>query len=433
MIHRPSTAVFIATLSALTLGAAHADGNWANWRGPDLNGIAADANPPLTWSETENIRWKTPLPGDGQSTPIIWGDRIFLQSAIQLSDEITDFDNTKATRPIKARYRFIVLCIDRTNGEILWQTPVCEALPHQGHHPSTSLAPYSPVTDGKHVWASFGSRGLYCLDFDGNIVWQHALIQMDISGPFGEGSSPALADGAVIIVADHEGDSKIFAFEKETGEIRWEHARDEPSTWATPLPVEVDGRTQIVTAANNFIRSYDAKTGDVVWRCAGLTDCAALTPIVANGKVYCATGFRGNALFAIELGRTGDLTGTDAIAWSNNDYPMSHVPTPLIYKGNFYTFEEYKNVFSAYNAETGETVIDRERLRAFKQVYASPLGAAGRIYIAGRNGTTLVLEAGNSVNILATNTLDDVIDGSPVAIGNVLYLRGRGNLYCIAE
>ncbi len=412
---------------------AHAEGHWANWRGPAFNGIAPDADPPLTWSETEHIRWKTPLPGVGQSTPIIWGDRIFLQTAVPLTEETTDFDATKATRPIIGRYRFEVLCVDRATGEILWETPVCEAVPHQGQHPSTSLAPYSPVTDGDHVWASFGSRGLYCLDFDGKIVWQHPLIRMDISGPFGEGSSPALADGAVIVVADHEDNSKIFAFEKDTGEIRWERDRDEPSTWATPLPVTVNGRVEVITSANNFIRSYDAKTGDVIWRCAGLTDCASLTPIVANGKVYCATGFRGNALLAIELGHTGDLTGTDAVVLSNNEHPMSHVPTPLIYNGIFYTFEEYKNVFSAYDAETGETIIDRVRLREFKQVYASPMGAAGRIYIAGRNGVTLVLQAGNEINKLATNTLDDVIDASPVAIGKELYLRGRKNLYRIEE
>ncbi len=424
---------FFVFVSLMVVAASHAEGNWANWRGPTFNGIAADADPPLTWSESENIRWKTALPGDGQSTPIIWGDRIFLQTAIPLTEETTDFDATKATRPIIGRYRFEVLCLDKTSGKILWATPVCEAVPHQGQHPSTSLAPYSPVTDGNHVWASFGSRGLYCLDFDGNIVWQHALIQMKIAGPFGEGSSPALADGAVIVVADHEGESKIFAFEKDTGEIRWERDRDEPSTWATPLPVSVDGRVEVITSANNFIRSYDAKTGDVIWRCAGLTDCAALTPIVSEGKVYCATGFRGNALLAIELGHRGDLTGTDAIALSNNDYPMSHVPTPLIYNGNFYTFEEYKNVFSAYDAETGETIIDRVRMREFKQVYGSPMGAAGRIYIPGRNGVTLVLEAGNEINKLATNTLDDVLDASPVAIGNELFLRGRKNMYCIAK
>jgi outer membrane protein assembly factor BamB len=424
--------LFVALTVALFSFGALAQTNWPNWRGPDLNGIAADATPPLTWSETENIKWKTALPGDGQTTPIIWGDRIFLQAAIPLTEETTDFDATRATRPVIGKYQFVVLCVDRTDGSILWQTPVCEAVPHQGHHPSTSLAPYSPVTDGERVWASFGSRGLYCLDFDGNVVWEHPLIQMDISGPFGEGSSPALADGAVFVVADHEGDSKIVAFEKDTGEIRFEKDRDEPSSWATPLPVTVDGRVEIVTSANNFVRSYDARTGDVIWRCAGLTDCASPTPVVWNGKVYCATGFRGNKLLAIALGREGDLTGTDAIVWSNEE-AMSHVPTPLIYNGVFYSFAEYKNVLSAFDAETGEMVIEPQRISGLRQVYASPLGADGRIYVAGRRGTAVVLEAARTVNVLATNELDDVLDGSPVAIGDELYLRGRKNLYCIAE
>ena len=418
--------------SVVSLSPAVADGNWPNWRGPGLNGIALNADPPVTWSETENIKWKTALPGDGQTTPIIWGDRIFLQAAVPVEGETTDFDATKATRPITGRYEFVVLCLDRKSGEILWQKTVCDAVPHQGHHPSTSLAPYSPVTDGQHVWASFGSRGLYCLDYDGNVVWQHALIQMNIRGPFGEGSSPALADGAVVVVTDHTDQSKIFAFEKETGELRWEHNRDEPATWATPLPVTVNGQVQVVTSADNFIRSYDAKSGDITWQCGGLTSCASPTPVVANGNVYCATGFRGNALLAIELGHAGDLTGTDAIAWSNNEGPMPHVPTPLIYNGIIYTIEEFKNRLSAYDAESGNVVFEGKRLDGIKQIYASPMAAAGRIYIPGREGVTVVLDPTDNAKILAANKLDDILDGSPAAIGNELYLRGRENLYCIA-
>jgi len=433
MIARHYTqSVITALVWICILQSSYAQGNWPSWRGPALNGIALNANPPIHWSETENVKWKTPLPGDGQSTPIIWGDRIFLQAAIPLTDETTEFDPVKATRPIMARYQFVVLCVDRTTGSILWQTPVCEATPHQGHHPSTSLAPQSPVTDGKHVWVSFGSRGLYCLNVDGELIWQHALVQMDIAGPFGEGGSPTLAGDTIVVVADHEGESKIFAFEKETGDLRWDHGRDEPSTWATPLPVTVDGRVQVVTSGNNFIRSYDVETGEIVWQCAGLTDCAAPTPVVANDMVYCATGFRGNALLAIALGRSGDLTGTDAIVWGN-DRPMPHVPTPLIYNDNFYSFEEFKNVLSVFNAKTGESVIDRERIKGIKQIYASPMGAADRIYIPGREGTTVVIEAANELIVLATNTLDDVFDASPAAIGDELYLRGRKNLYCLAD
>jgi hypothetical protein len=386
----------------------------------------------VTWSETENIKWKTPLPGDGQTTPIIWDDRIFLQAAIPVGGETTDFDEKRSTRPVTGRYQFIVLCLDRNSGDILWQKMVYEAVPHQGHHPSTGLAPYSPVTDGQYVWASFGSRGLYCFDFDGNLIWKHALIQMNIRGPFGEGSSPALADDAVIVVADHEDQSRIFAFEKETGAIRWEHDRDEPATWATPLPVKVNGRTQIVTSANNFIRSYDTASGNIIWQCSGLTSCAAPTPVISKGKVYCATGFKGNAFLAIELGHTGDLTGTDAVVWSNNENQMPHVPTPLIYKGIIYTFEEFHNRLSTYDAESGNTIIEGSRLDGIKQIYASPMAAAGRIYVPGREGVTLVLDASDDAAILATNTLDDEIDGSPAAIGNELYLRGRTNMYCIA-
>lgn len=417
---------------------ALAGANWPHWRGANLDGIATDANPPLTWSETENIKWKTPLPGVGQSTPIIWENRIFLQATVAISEE-----NAKAksafripgapvSQPVTVPHKFLVLCLDRNTGAMVWTTEVCETKPHEGHHPSGSLAPYSPVTDGEFLWASFGSRGLYCLDFEGNIVWSSPLIQMNKAGRFGEGSSPALAGDVVVVLADHEGQSKIYGFDKNSGAIRWEKDRDEKSSWSSPIPVEVDGRIQVITSANKFIRSYDAETGDLVWQCGGLTNCSAPSPVVANGKVYCTTGFRGSALMAIELGRTGDLTGSDAVVWEVNK-AGSNVPTPLVYNGNIYVLEGYKGVMSAYDAETGEPAFRRERIAGIKQVYSSPLAVANRIYLAGREGVTVVLEAGNEINILATNALDEVLDGSPVAIGNELYLRGRQTLYCIAQ
>ncbi len=424
--------VLLISLSTTALA-----GNWPHWRGAGFDGIAADATPPLTWSETENVKWKTALPGVGQSTPIIWGDKIFLQTTVAQGVEMAKTKSAfgglaPESQPITVPHKFFVICLDRETGKILWETEVCETKPHEGHHPSGSLAPYSPVTDGEYVWASFGSRGIYCLDFEGNIEWSAPIIQMNKAGRFGEGSSPALAGDVVVVLADHEGQSKIYGFDKRTGELRWENDRDEDSSWSSPLPVEVDGRIQIVTSANSFIRSYDAETGDLIWQCGGLTNCAAPTPVAANGMVYCTTGFMGSALLAIELGHTGDLTDTDAVVWEVKK-AGANVPTPLVYNGNIYVFEGYKGVLSAYNAETGEPAFRRERIKGIKQIYSSPLGVAGRIYAASREGTTVVLEAGNTLNILASNTLDEVLDGSPVAIGNELYLRGRQHLYCIAD
>ena len=434
---RAITTSCILTLAFLLSGVESAATQWPMWRGPDGTGIVESGNPPLEWSETKNIKWKAALPGVGLSTPIVWKDRIILLTAIPVG---TDEGKARGafygfgpeTKSVTVPYQFVVLAVDRSSGEILWQTKVREALPHQGHHPTGSLASYSPVTDGTHIWASFGSRGLYCLDMDGAIVWQAELPEMKKSGAFGESSSPALVDGHVIVLCDHEGQSKIIAFHQDTGELAWERDRDEISSWSSPVPVEVDGRWQVITSAARFIRSYDVRTGELVWKCSGLTDCPAPSPVIHDNKVYCTTGFRGESTMAIELGRTGDLSDSDAIVWSTRSNG-SNVPTPLIHDGRIYVFQGYRGRLSCYDAATGEVYYEKERLVGVKDVYASPIAVGDHIIMPTRNGKTLILSAGDELDVVATNDLDESLDGSPVVIGDTLFLRGRSHLYCIAS
>jgi len=201
------------------------------------------------------------------------------------------------------------VCLDRATGKVLWQKTAKEAVPHEGHQPTGSFASNSLVTDGHRAWASFGSRGLYCFDMEGNLKWSRPLVPMKIKMAFGEGSSPCLAGDAIFVVCDQEGQSVLFAFNKETGQPLWRKDRDEKTSWATPVAAEQDGKVQIITNATSLIRSYDAKTGDILWQCKGQTDNVIPTPITAFGMVFCISGFRGSALQAIRLGRTGDLTG----------------------------------------------------------------------------------------------------------------------------
>ena len=420
---------------------------WPTWRGPDAKGAAKKGNPPLTWSETENIKWKVKLPGEGLSSPIIWADKIFFLTAIETDKKVTTAPEAgsqqnqdgarqgrggRMSRPPSAVYKFDLVCINRKSGKILWQKTAKEEFPHEGHHPTGSFASYSPVTDGKHVWASFGSRGVHCYDTDGNHKWSRDLGKMRKVMGFGEGSSLALAGNALIVVMDHEGDSFIYALNKETGQTIWKKARDEASSWATPIAVEVDGKTQVITSATNFIRSYDATTGDIIWRCSGQTRNAIPSPVIGFGKVCCTSGFRGSALQAIELGRTGDLSGSDAISWQINE-ATPYVPSPLLYGDKIYVCSVNKAVISCYQAKTGKANFVKQSLEGLNEIYASPVGVADRVYFVGRNGVTKVIRRSDEFEVLATNTLNDKIDASPAIVGNELFLKGKEYLYCIAK
>lgn len=445
------TTILAVALIGLAFTGAHADtadDNWPMWRGPTGNGVALKGNPPTTWSESENIKWKISLPGSGLSTPVVWGDKMFIQTAAPTAEEPPPPEPEEGaeeagggrrgrgrfhgTRQPTVPWKFSVLCLDRNTGKTIWEKTAIEEIPHEGHHPTNSYASYSPVTDGELLWVSFGTRGLFCYDLDGNPKWEAKLPKLESRLGFGEGSSPALAGDAIIVLADHEGASKVLAFDKNTGEPLWETARDESTSWATPRAVEVDGALQVIIPATNLTRSYDAKTGDLIWQCAGLTANVIPSPVLGFGRVYCTSGYRGFSLQAIELGHTGDLTDTDAIAW-HIDEGTPYVASPLLYGDKIYVLESRKAVLSSYNAESGKPVFVQQKLEGMKGVYASPVGAGGHVYVAGQGGMTTVLKHTDAFEVVAQNTLDDRFDASPVVIGDDLYLKGTKNLYCIAK
>jgi len=305
-------------------------------------------------------------------------------------------------------------------------------VPHEGHHPDGNFAAASPITDGEHVFAYFGSRGLYCYDMSGKLQWSQAFGKMRIAMGFGEGSSPALYKNTLIVNWDNEDGSFIIALDKHTGKTLWKVPREEKTSWATPLVVEHDGKPQVVAAATGKIRSYDLATGKLVWECGGLTRNVIPSPVAADGLVYCLSGYSGNSLLAIRLGREGDLTGTDAIAWSYKKN-TPYVPSPLLFGGKLYFFAVNNGVLSCLDAKSGSVLIDAEKLTDLPGVYASPLGASGCVYLAGRNGATVVLKQSEKLEKLATNKLDDKFDASPAAAGKELFLRGKEYLYCLTE
>ncbi len=415
--------------------------DWPQWRGPLGDGSSADADPPLTWSESSNIRWKVKLPGSGMATPIISGDRVFIQTAIPsdktgqapASQPVLPAGLSGMIQPASAKVcQFVLMCLDRQTGKTIWQKVAREDVPHEGHHRDGSYASGSPCTDGKLVFAFFGSRGLYCYDVDGNLKWQKDLGRMNIKMSFGEGATPVLFGDRIIVNWDHEGECFIAAFDKETGKELWRQARDEQTSWATPLVVQHQGQTQVIVAATRKIRGYDFQTGKQLWQCGGMTANVIPCPVAGDGIVYAASGFRGAALLAIRLGRGGDLDGTDAIAWKlSKNTP--YVPSPLLYNGRLYFFNGNNGTLSCYEAASGKPLIDAHRLDDLAGVYASPVGAAGRVYLTGRNGTSIVIKCSDKLEVLATNHLDESFTASPALAGKDFFLRGREYLYCVGS
>jgi outer membrane protein assembly factor BamB len=479
--------VVVAILCSSSL---YAETSWPAWRGPEFTGVAPDCNPPTVWSETQNIKWKVKLTGDGSDgSPIVWKDKIFFQTAVktdrvvatqkpqqtppapaaqqtappaapemapppgqggQISHDSDDDDDDDDRTPPPGRpgqtppppgrpqgqggrdtksptnlYQFNLVCMDRNTGKILWEKTACEVLPHQGHQPTHGFASFSPVTDGKYVWANFGSRGLYCYDFDGKLVWKKDLVKM--KSTFGEAGSLALAGDAVIVVADNDTESWIFAFNKTTGDLLWKKQRNEKTSYGTPV---VAGE-QIVTGASK-LRSYNAKTGDIVWECDETIQNGIPTPIVGFDRVFCSSGGRGKG--TIQVVKFGVPSDANSVVWQTKDV-APHVSSPLLYGQRLYVFSVNPPRLSCFDAKTGKVLFEKQPLEQFKDksAYASPVGAADKVYMTGRSGMTYVLKNADTFEVLSTNQLDDVIDGTPAIVDNEIILKGKQYMYCIAE
>lgn len=406
---------------------------WPQWRGPYATGVSKQASPPVEWSETKNIRWKTEIPGRGSASPVVWGDRLFVLTAVPVG---VSGEASHAPRGgLKARdvHRFMVLAIDRRNGRSLWERTAKEEQPHEpSHQDNGTWASSSAITDGTLVFAFFESRGLFAYDMEGKLLWQKDLGDKTMRNQFGEGSTPALHGSRLVIVWDHQGESFIVALDARSGAEIWRAKRDEIDSWATPLVVEHGGRAQVVTSGMNRLRSYDLETGAIVWHAAGLTMNPIPSPVASDGMVFATSGFRGNSLKAVRLADArGDITGSPAIAWTlDRDTP--YVPSPLLYDGILYLLKTNSGVLSAYDAKTGTPHYQGQRLKGAPNVFASPVGADGRVYIPGRDGTTAVIRHGPTFEVLAENALDDGFDASPALVDNEIYLRGYKSLYCIA-
>jgi outer membrane protein assembly factor BamB len=377
---------------------------------------------PLRWSETENMLWKAPIPGKGHSTPVIWGDRMFLTTAVP----------TSPGGGMGDEHEFVVMALDKRTGKVLWKQVARAAKPHEGYHRKYgSYASNSPVTDGERVYAFVGSRGIYCYTLDGELVWKKDPgIVMRTRLEFGEGAAPALEDGFLLVNYDHEGDDYLLALDKLTGEERWRVSRDEPSSWSQPVVAEHGGSKQVIVAATNRTRAYDLETGRQIWEAGGLGSNVIPVPVWADGIVYVMSGHRQPNLLAIRLGGEGDLTGTDEILWTNQR-GNSYTASPVLHDGRLYMITD-SGMLSCLDARTGEPHYLQQRLPNPYNFKASPVGVNGKLYLATEQGDVVVVRMGETYEVLAVNRHPgEEFIASPVVSEGRLYLRGQSTVYAI--
>ncbi len=430
-----------ASVVLLSLAAfACAADNWPAWRGPTNDGIApGGANPPTRWDDFTNIKWKAELPGRGSATPIVWGEQIFIVTAIK-TDRVAKPDELPKpdprfeikTDPPTHFYRFEVLCYDRATGTLNWRKTAAEAVPHEGHHATHSYAAGSPTTDGQRLYVSFGSFGIYAFDLKGELLWKRDLGRLHTRLAWGEAVTPVIHVDTLLLNWDQEADSKLIALEAATGKTKWQIDRAEKTSWNTPFVVKHGSRTQVIVNGTTRARAYDLADGKVIWEVGGMTVNAIPSPLVANDVAYIVSGYRGSAAVAVSLDASGDLGTSGKVLWRYGK-GTPYVPSPLLYDGRIYMTQANTQILTVLDAKTGKVIVEGERLPKATSFYASPIAAGGRVYFVDREGTTVVLAAGEKAEVLSTNKLSDRIDASPVVIGKTLYLRGEKHLYAIEE
>jgi len=410
---------------------------WPQFRGPLATGVAPHADPPVKWSEDSNVLWKVKLPGLGHSSPAVWEDRIFLTTSVPTGKPLakprySGRPGAHDNLPITQREQFVALCVDRNNGKILWTRVLAEAIPNEGGHETNSLASASPVVDEKYVFAFFGSYGLFCLDREGKVVWQRDLGDQITKHGHGEGASPVLYRDTLVVNWDHEGDSFVVAFDRDSGREKWRTPRDEKTSWATPIVVENEGRIQVVISGSHAVRGYDLATGEVIWECRGLSANVVASPVSEPGFVYAASSYDFQAMLGIRLaGAKGDITDNrENVIWKRNRR-TPYVPSPLLYDGVLYFLAHYQGVLSRVVGKTGEEPTGPFRLPGLHELYASPVAAAGRIYLLDRSGLMIVLSQRETPEFISANQLDDRFSATPALVGNDLFLRGERFLYCL--
>lgn len=425
--------------SLTTIGSA---ANWPQWRGPDGSGVSNEKNLPGEWSPAKNIKWKTAIAGRGHSSPIVWGNKIFLTTAVEgevvpgakavtHTNEGKEFlhpDSVGADR----KHTFKVIALNRDTGKILWESVAWEGTPFDNRHRKSSYAASTPATDGKLVYAFFGTEGLYAYDFNGKLAWKAQLGKLATVG-MGTGTSPILYENLVIVQCDEDnGESSfIVALDKKTGKEAWRTPRKVQVSWSTPLLVRTSTRSELITSGTEFIISYDPATGKELWRHKGVESNAIPSPVANSEMVFLVAGFPAKIAMAIKLGGRGDLTGTPNVPWKYAK-GTAYVPSPILY-GDYLYLTTDRGILTCIDARTGEVKYEGGRIPIPATFTASPVAFEGKILMTSEDGDTFIVKAGPKHEILGTNSIGEAVYASPAIADGRIFIRGEKNLYCIGS
>ena len=430
-----------AVISICTFVESAAAGNWPGWRGPDGSGVSNEKNLPAEWSDTKNIKWKTAIEGRSHSSPIVWGNKIFLTTAVE--GEVVP--GAKAVKHVLEgdkeflhpdsvgadhKHTFKVLCLDRESGKVLWNVTAWEGTPYDNRHRKSSYAASTPTTDGKLVYAFFGTEGLYAYKFNGKLAWKVQLGKLGTVG-MGTGTSPILFDNLLIVQCDEENGeaSFIVALDKKTGKEVWRTPRKVQVSWATPVLVRTAKRAELITSGTESIISYDPATGKELWRHKGVESNAIPSPVANNEMVYLVAGFPAKIALAIKLGGSGDLSGTANVPWKY-EKGTAYVPSPILY-GDYLYLTTDRGILTCIDARTGEVKYEGGRIPIPATFTASPVAFEGKILLTSEDGDTFIVKAGPKHEILGTNSLGEPVYASPAIADGRIFIRGEKNLYCI--
>jgi outer membrane protein assembly factor BamB len=439
-----STVVCLVAVFAFAAPTVEAKGgNWPQWRGPEGQGVSVETGLPTEWGATKNIKWKTPIAGRGHSSPIVWGKKIFLTTAIEgevipgakpgvthkMADG-SDFVHPDAMGADR-KHTFKVVALDRETGKILWERVAYEGAVYDSRHKKASFASSTPATDGKYVFAFFGAEGLYAYDYSGKLVWKQNLGKLGTAS-VGYGVSPILYGNLVIMQCDDSGsNSFIAAFDKKTGKEAWRVARKVDLTWSTPVLVRTAKRTELVASAAEAIIAYDPQTGKELWRHEGLKSNAVNTPVVSNDLVVVTSGYPAKIALAIRAGGSGDITGTPQLVWKYNK-GTAYVPSPILY-GDYLYLMTGNGSITGLEAKTGKVLYEAARVPKPAAFMASPVAFEDKILLTSEEGDTYVIKAGAKHEVLRTNSLGEPVYASPAIADEKLFIRGEKHLYCIAN
>jgi len=422
--------------------------NWPSFRGAGAAGVADGSPTAVKWDAVtgENVLWKTPVPGVAVSSPIVWGDRVFVSTAVS-SDASSGirtglYGDVEPAKDV-SKHTWKIVALDKRSGKVLWERVAHEGIPRTKRHPKSSQATATPVTDGQRVVVSFGSEGLYAYDLDGKLLWKRDLGVLnagwfyDPDYEWGIGSSPIIWKHLVIVQCDIQKSSFIAAFDVATGQPAWRTAREEIPSWSTPAIFEHDGRTELVTQATTFTRGYDPATGKELWRLSGNSEITIPTPVVGPGFIIVTNGYRGvQPIYAIKPGASGDITPKDGqtqgpfISWSTNR-GGPYIPTPVIYRDHLYVVQ-VNGVLAAYDVRTGQRVY-QERVGAGGSFSASPVAADGKLYLSSEDGDVFVVKAGPVFELLASNRVGQVLMATPAISDGILFIRGLKDVIAIKQ